>query len=44
MYVKLAHREETEVLEEFGVEYQRYMDSTPAFIPRIGRHQRMREV
>jgi len=44
MYVKLAHREEKEVLEEFGEEYRRYMDSTPAFIPRIGRHRRMREV
>src|SRR5688572_26140373 len=44
MYVKLAHREEREVLEEFGEEYRRYMDSTPAFIPGIGRHRRMREV
>ena len=44
MYVKLAHREEEEVLKEFGEEYRRYVDSTPAFIPRMGRHRRMREV
>jgi protein-S-isoprenylcysteine O-methyltransferase Ste14 len=43
MYVKLARREETEVLEEFGVEYQRYMDATPAFIPHLSGHQRTRE-
>lgn len=43
MYVKLARREETEVLEEFGMEYQRYMDSTPAFIPHLGANQRARE-
>ena len=35
MYVKLARREETEVLEEFGAKYQRYMASTPAFFPRV---------
>jgi protein-S-isoprenylcysteine O-methyltransferase Ste14 len=44
MYIKLASREEREVLKEFGEEYRHYMDSTPAFIPRIGRHRRMREV
>jgi protein-S-isoprenylcysteine O-methyltransferase Ste14 len=44
MYVKLARREEKDVLEEFGDEYRHYMDSTPAFIPWIGRHRRMREV
>jgi methanethiol S-methyltransferase len=43
MYVKLARREETEVLEEFGLEYQRYTDTTPAFIPHLGGHQRTRE-
>ena len=43
MYVKLGRREETEVLKEFGMEYQRYMDSTPAFIPRIGGQHRTRE-
>jgi protein-S-isoprenylcysteine O-methyltransferase Ste14 len=43
MYVKLARREEREVLEEFGAEYQRYMDSTPAFIPHLGGQQRTRE-
>jgi protein-S-isoprenylcysteine O-methyltransferase Ste14 len=36
MYVRLAHREEREVLAEFGDRYRRYMTSTPAFIPRLG--------
>lgn len=36
MYVKLARREEREVLAEFGDEYRRYMTSTPAFLPRFG--------
>jgi protein-S-isoprenylcysteine O-methyltransferase Ste14 len=43
MYVKLARREEREVLEEFGDVYRRYLGRTPAFIPRIGAHQRPRE-
>ncbi len=36
MYVKLARREEREVLAEFGETYRRYMASTPAFLPRLG--------
>ena len=36
MYVKLARREEREILAEFGEEYSRYMFSTPAFFPRLG--------
>jgi protein-S-isoprenylcysteine O-methyltransferase Ste14 len=36
MYVKLARREEREILAEFGEEYSRYMFSTPAFLPRLG--------
>ena len=35
MYVKLARREEREVLAEFGDKYRRYKDSTPAFLPRL---------
>ena len=42
MYVKLARREEKEVLEEFGEQYQNYMRSTAAFIPHVD-HQRTRE-
>jgi len=36
MYARLARREEQEVLSEVGEEYRRYMQATPAFIPRIG--------
>lgn len=36
MYVKLAHREEREVLREFGEIYARYMAATPGFFPRLG--------
>jgi len=36
MYARLARREEQEVLSEFGEEYRRYMQATPAYIPRIG--------
>jgi protein-S-isoprenylcysteine O-methyltransferase Ste14 len=36
MYVKLAHREEQEALAQFGHEYRRYMERTPAFFPRLG--------
>jgi protein-S-isoprenylcysteine O-methyltransferase Ste14 len=36
MYVKLARREEREVLAEFGEKYRHYMASTPAFLPRFG--------
>jgi protein-S-isoprenylcysteine O-methyltransferase Ste14 len=43
MYVKLAQREEKEVMAEFGEEYRRYMLSAPAFIPRLGAMRRRRE-
>lgn len=43
MYVRLAHREEQEVLREFGDEYRRYMNATPAFFPRLGGGARTRE-
>jgi len=43
MYVKLARREEREVLAEFGAEYRRYMASTPAFFPRLRATQRRQE-
>jgi protein-S-isoprenylcysteine O-methyltransferase Ste14 len=38
MYVKLARREEREVLSQFGETYRRYMDSTPAFFPAARRN------
>ena len=36
MYVRLARREEREVLAEFGERYARYAATTPAFFPRLG--------
>jgi protein-S-isoprenylcysteine O-methyltransferase Ste14 len=39
MYVKLARREEREVLAEFGDAYARYAETTPAFVPRIFGHR-----
>ena len=35
MYVRLAKQEEQEVAAEFGHEYRRYAERTPAFIPRF---------
>jgi protein-S-isoprenylcysteine O-methyltransferase Ste14 len=43
MYVKLARREEREVLTEFGEEYRRYMASTPRFLPRFRAVRRRQE-
>ena len=37
MYVRLARREEREVLSEFGDKYRRYVARTPAFLPRARR-------
>jgi len=39
MYLRLAHREEREVLAEFGSPYAQYADETPAFIPSIFKHR-----
>jgi hypothetical protein len=41
MYVRLAHAEEREVLEEFGDEYAQYAATTPAFIPRLRRAEKV---
>ncbi len=35
MYVRLARREEKDAQSEFGDDYARYADRTPAFLPRI---------
>ncbi len=35
MYVRLAKREEQDVLKRYPVEYQAYMDRTPRFVPRL---------
>src|SRR5262245_53070162 len=43
MYVKLARREEKEVLAEFGGKYRRYMASTAAFFPRLAGSLRSNE-
>jgi len=37
MYVLLAKREERESEVEFGDQYRRYAQHTPAFLPRVGR-------
>jgi protein-S-isoprenylcysteine O-methyltransferase Ste14 len=37
VYARLAHTEEVRALGEFGEEYRRYRDRTPAFVPRLGR-------
>lgn len=42
MYVRLARREEREVLAEFGDRYRAYAAATPAFLPRLGRRARGR--
>ncbi|HJV02893.1 MAG TPA: isoprenylcysteine carboxylmethyltransferase family protein [Burkholderiaceae bacterium] len=36
VYVRLAHTEEQWALHEYGDEYRRYRERTPAFIPRFG--------
>ena len=43
MYVRLARREEREVLAEFGETYRVYMRTTPAFLPRLAVAQRIQE-
>jgi protein-S-isoprenylcysteine O-methyltransferase Ste14 len=36
MYVRLAHREEQDALQQFGDDYRRYMAATPGWLPRLG--------
>jgi protein-S-isoprenylcysteine O-methyltransferase Ste14 len=38
VYVRLARHEEQLAINEFGNVYQRYMDSTPAWLPKFGTH------
>jgi protein-S-isoprenylcysteine O-methyltransferase Ste14 len=40
MYVRLARREEREMLNEFGEVYAHYAANTPAFFPRLGQVSR----
>jgi protein-S-isoprenylcysteine O-methyltransferase Ste14 len=35
MYARLAIREESDMLAQFGGEYRRYKDAVPAFIPKV---------
>ena len=44
MYARLARKEEKEVRARFGVEYDRYAASTPAFIPHPSRRGRVGSV
>ena len=39
MYVKLARREEREVLAQYPVEYRQYMERVPMFFPRLLRRR-----
>jgi protein-S-isoprenylcysteine O-methyltransferase Ste14 len=34
MYAGLARKEEQDIRQEFGAEYDRYAEKTPAFFPR----------
>lgn len=36
MYGRLAMTEETEMLAQFGADFERYAQKTPHFIPRFG--------
>lgn len=36
VYARLAKREEQDMVAEFGEQYERYRQQTPAFIPRLG--------
>jgi protein-S-isoprenylcysteine O-methyltransferase Ste14 len=40
MYIRLARREEREVLKAFGEAYAHYAANTPAFFPRLGQVSR----
>ena len=44
VYVRLARREEKEVVAEFGEAYARYAATTPAFFPRLRRRGSSREL
>jgi len=37
VYARLARREETEALAQFGRDYEDYRRQTPAFVPRLGK-------
>jgi protein-S-isoprenylcysteine O-methyltransferase Ste14 len=39
MYARLARREEREMRAAFGEEYARYVEVTPAFVPRFGQRE-----
>ena len=43
MYVRLWRREEREVLIEFGASNRRYMDCTPAFLPKLSGLARLKK-
>jgi protein-S-isoprenylcysteine O-methyltransferase Ste14 len=38
MYVRLAHAEEREALQDFGAAYERYAADTPRWFPHWGAH------
>lgn len=42
VYIRLARSEERAALASFGEDYRRYMEATPAFLPRVGRHREIK--
>lgn len=43
MYVKLVRREEKDTLNEYGEEYKRYAEVTPAFIPHFFKQKSLKK-
>jgi protein-S-isoprenylcysteine O-methyltransferase Ste14 len=42
MYARLAKSEEADMLAQFGEQYRRYMQSVPAFVPKLGHRSIMK--
>lgn len=37
IYINLSHREERDLKQKFGEEYEKYIESTPMFMPRVSK-------
>lgn len=42
VHIRLARSEERAALASFGEDYRRYMEATPAFLPRVGQHREIK--